>query len=57
MTNKFLLGKRGFVAMQGCIYHQVWLNHHGSAVKWLLYDGFLNENMLHQTIAHSIPAS
>ena len=43
--------------MQGCIYHQVWLNHHGSAVKWLLYDGFLNKNMLHQTIAHSIPAS
>lgn len=35
-------GPPGFMAIQGRVYHRVRPNHQNSAVRWLLYDGFLN---------------
>lgn len=38
-------GATGFFAIQGKVYHRVRPSHSNSAVKWLLYDGFLPNNM------------
>ena len=32
----------GFLAIQGCIYHHLRFNHQDSAIRWLLYDGFMH---------------
>ena len=34
-------GPPGFVAIQGRVYHRIWPDHHNSAVRWLLYDGHM----------------
>jgi hypothetical protein len=50
-------GLPGFVAIQGKIYHRVRPTHRNSAVRWLLYDGFLQNLDLapHQQWATILP--
>lgn len=36
-------GPQGFVSIQGKIYHRVRPSHHNSAVRWLLFDGFMQD--------------
>jgi hypothetical protein len=47
-------GPPGFFAIQGKIYHRIRPTHKNSAVRWLLYDGFLT-NVPHNELAKSIP--
>jgi hypothetical protein len=42
-------GPPGFMAIQGRVYHRVRPNHQNSAVRWLLYDGFLETPPPHQS--------
>ena len=50
-------GPPGFVAIQGCVYHRVRRDHHNSAVRWLLYDGHMQNFDLapFQDWVHQIP--
>ncbi|KAK7002201.1 hypothetical protein R3P38DRAFT_2557039, partial [Favolaschia claudopus] len=50
-------GPPGFLAIQGRVYHRVRPNHDNSAVRWLLYDGFLETAPPHQNASwfESIP--
>ena len=41
-------GPPGFMAIQGRVYHRVRPNHSNSAVRWLLYDGFIQTTPPHQ---------
>ncbi|KIM50784.1 hypothetical protein SCLCIDRAFT_144684 [Scleroderma citrinum Foug A] len=47
-------GPPGFLAIQGRVYHRVRLSHTNSAVRWLLYDGFM-QNIPHPTWAALLP--
>ena len=49
-------GPPGFFAIHGCIYHQVRPTHQNSAVRWLLYDGFLPKRAPYQNWASLLPA-
>jgi Helitron helicase-like domain at N-terminus len=49
-----IAGPPGFVAIQGKIYHRVRPSHRNSAVRWLLYDGFMG-NIPHDELARKIP--
>ena len=51
-------GLPGFMAIQGKIYHQVRPEHRNSAVRWLLYDGNMqNVNEYpHERWSATIPA-
>ena len=55
-THAFLnqSGPPGFLAIQGCVYHHVCPTHVNSVVRWLLFDGFLN-NTPHQQWAELLP--
>ena len=46
-----------FVAVQGKIYHYVWLSHEQSAMHWLLHDGFMLENIPHSNLALMLPSA
>lgn len=35
----------GFLAMAGRLYHRIRADHQDSAIRWLLYDGFANDNI------------
>ena len=50
-----LSGAPGFFAIQGRVYHRVWPMHQNSAVRWLLYDGFLRDTTLHVNWISSLP--
>jgi hypothetical protein len=50
-------GPPGFFAVQGQLYHQVCPTHQNSAVRWLLYDGFLSEFAPHQNWLNHIPST
>lgn len=52
-------GPRGFIAIQGRIYHRVRPDHQNSAVRWLLYDGHMQNFSMapHQEWAEEIPNS
>jgi len=47
-------GLPGFLAIQGRVYHHVRPTHTNSAVRWLLYDGFM-QNIPHPTWAALLP--
>ncbi|KIJ64991.1 hypothetical protein HYDPIDRAFT_27728 [Hydnomerulius pinastri MD-312] len=47
-------GAPGFLAIQGRVYHRVRPNHTNSAVRWLLYDGFM-QNVPHADWAATLP--
>jgi hypothetical protein len=47
-------GPPGFVAIQGKVYHRIRPDHHDSAIRWILYDGFMN-NIPHADLARQIP--
>ncbi|CDO69901.1 hypothetical protein BN946_scf184884.g60 [Trametes cinnabarina] len=49
-------GDPGFVAIQGRIYHRIRPQHTNSAVRWLLYDGFLSSTAPHADLLPSLPA-
>ena len=40
-------GPPGFFAIQGRVYHCIRPTHTGSAIKWLLYDGFIHNMAPH----------
>ncbi|KIK30161.1 hypothetical protein PISMIDRAFT_87992, partial [Pisolithus microcarpus 441] len=44
----------GFLAIQGRVYHRVRPSHSNSAIRWLLYDGFM-ENIPHAQWASVLP--
>ena len=48
-------GPPGFLAIQGRVYHRVRPTHTNSAVRWLLYDGFM-QNVPHPTWAALLPS-
>lgn len=50
-----IAGPPGFVAIQGKVYHRVRPTHTNSAVRWLLYDGFLEQFAPHANWASVIP--
>jgi len=41
-------GGHAFVSIQGKVYHRIRPNHHDSAIRWLLHDGFLQHLPPHQ---------
>jgi hypothetical protein len=47
-------GPPGFFAVQGKVYHRIQPTHLNSAVRWLLYDGFL-ANIPHGDLAATLP--
>jgi hypothetical protein len=49
-------GPPSFVAIQGRVYHRVRPSHENSAVRWLLYDGFMEALPPHAAWASKIPA-
>lgn len=49
-------GGPSFVAIQGKVYHRIRPTHLDSAVRWLLHDGFLQQNVPHHRYAAAIPA-
>ena len=49
-------GPPGFVAIQGRIYHRLRPNHYNSAVRWLLYDGFMRNMAPFENLAQTLPA-
>ena len=48
-------GPPGFFAIQGRVYHRVRPDHHNSAVRWLLHDGFMQQHVPHQDHASTLP--
>lgn len=44
-----------FVAIQGKVYHRIRPNHSNSVVRWLLYDGFMDDNIPHSNWASQLP--
>lgn len=48
-------GDPSFVAIQGRVYHRVRPQHTNSAVRWLLYDGFLTDCAPHLDLLRSLP--
>jgi hypothetical protein len=48
-------GPPGFVAIQGRIYHRLRPNHDNSAVRWLLYDGFICNMAPFEHLAETLP--
>ena len=49
-------GPPGFFAIQGRIYHWLRPNHYDSAVRWLLYDGFMQNMAPFENLAQTLPA-
>ena len=47
-------GPPGFLAIQGRVYHRIRPTHTNSAIRWLLYDGFM-QNVPHPTSAALLP--
>jgi len=47
-------GPPGFMAIQGRVYHRIRPTHTNSAIRWLLYDGFV-ANMPHANHASALP--
>ena len=48
-------GGASFIAIQGKVYHRLRPTHPNSAVRWLLHDGFLRQNVSHHRYATAIP--
>ena len=48
-------GPPGFLAIQGRIYHRLRPNHENSAVRWLLYDGFMCNMLPFRSLADALP--
>jgi hypothetical protein len=48
-------GPPGFLAIQGRIYHRLRPNHQNSAVRWLLYDGFMRNMVPFEDLAGILP--
>ena len=48
-------GPPGFLAIQGRIYHRLRPNHENSAVRWLLYDGFMRNMVPFEDLADILP--
>lgn len=48
-------GPPGFLAIQGRIYHRLRPSHHNSAVRWLLYDGFMRNMAPFENLAEILP--
>lgn len=51
-----LADDQGFFAVQGKVYHHIQPNHHNSAVRWLVFDGFKLEHSPFLDLAASMPA-
>lgn len=49
-----IAGPPGFVAIQGRVYHRIRPTHTNSAIRWLLYDGFI-ANTPHANHASTLP--
>ncbi|KAI5994452.1 hypothetical protein EDD15DRAFT_2107529, partial [Pisolithus albus] len=43
-----------FLAIQGCVYHRIRPTHRNSVVRWLLFDGFM-QNIPHAQWAATLP--
>jgi hypothetical protein len=50
-----ITGGPSFLAIQGRVYHRVRPSHDNSAVRWLLYDGFMETLPPHSGWANTIP--
>jgi hypothetical protein len=48
-------GPPGFFTIEGRVYHRVRPNHPNSAVRWLLYDGFMKHSTPYAAWAAAIP--
>src|SRR5882762_3774762 len=48
-------GPPGFFAIQGQVYHCIRPSHPGSAIKWLLYDGFMQHMAPHPQWVNTLP--
>ncbi|KDQ23456.1 hypothetical protein PLEOSDRAFT_1049241, partial [Pleurotus ostreatus PC15] len=51
------IGPQGFIAIKGKVYHRIRPNHQNSAIRWLLYDGFMPQDAPFPDIASSLPQS
>ena len=47
----------GFLAIQGRIYHRLRPNHDNSAVRWILYDGFMRNMAPFRDYAETLPSN
>ena len=50
-------GGPSFISIQGKVYHRIRPSHQDSAVRWLLYDGFLQNKAPHQQWADVLPSN
>lgn len=48
-------GGTSFVAIQGKVYHHLRPSHCNSAMRWLLHDGFLRQNVPHHHYSSAVP--
>ena len=48
-------GQHAFVSIQGRVYHRVRPSHNNTAIRWILYDGFLTRLAPHQNWANALP--
>ena len=51
------VGHHAFVSIQGRVYHRVRPSHNNTAIRWILYDGFLAHLAPHQNWANVLPDS
>lgn len=45
----------GFIAIQGKVYHRIRPDHNSSAIRWILFDGFMAQSAPHQNYFDSLP--
>ena len=50
-----VVGQHAFVSIQGRVYHRVRPSHNNTAIRWILYDGFLAHLAPHPTWANVLP--
>ena len=50
-------GPQGFLAIQGCVYHRVRPTNSNSGLRWLLFDGWMQDDMPRQDWANLIPVT
>jgi hypothetical protein len=48
-------GQHAFVAIQGRVYHRIRPSHDNTAIRWILYDGFLAHAAPHRNWASLLP--
>ena len=49
------VGHHAFVSIQGRVYHRVRPSHNNTAIRWILYDGFLAHLAPHRNWANVLP--